>query len=471
MERNARRLRYRAIGAACRDLGIGDLLFAHHANDQSETALIRMVHGYYGKGLAAMAAESRIPECEDMYGVSSSGTPRKTDENSSGMLVEAGGVTIRRPLLNFSKDQLIATCEEAGVKWVEDHTNKDPTLTLRNTVRHLNENNKLPRALRHNRLLEMVQRVGRRKAYQEKAADQRLAECTIKLNIPAGSAECIIPDETRYKVNKGNADEAKVNLLRKLLLLVAPTDHIQDSNLELASRDFLTKIPFQINTGGAAMIYEKWVEGGSRYLVHRNPPYSNDATTRVRLNVERQQNRTSSFSGGVELRWSDWVLWDRRYWIRAGTFGHTGFGVNIRPLAPEDIAELRNSKGEGAGVDKRLLQQRLAGAKANLRSTLPVMVQTKKDESGKPKEHIIALPTLQWSRPGWKAYTQRLIESMAANKGRLPSRFLYEIHFKHVDDSLTKGFRPLDPVSHGYEPDEDEVDTSTESGSWIPDPR
>ena len=54
VESVARRLRYRALGRECRDQGIANLLFAHHADDQAETTLMRLANNYLGSGLAGM---------------------------------------------------------------------------------------------------------------------------------------------------------------------------------------------------------------------------------------------------------------------------------------------------------------------------------------------------------------------------------------------------------------------------------
>ncbi|KAE9397387.1 adenine nucleotide alpha hydrolases-like protein [Gymnopus androsaceus JB14] len=43
---------------------------------------------------------------------------------------------IVRPLLNFPKDRLLATCEENKLSYVTDETNFQPELTLRNALRH-----------------------------------------------------------------------------------------------------------------------------------------------------------------------------------------------------------------------------------------------------------------------------------------------------------------------------------------------
>lgn len=80
-----------------RYLGAGDLLLtAHHANDQAETLLLRLVRGTGSRGLAAMAAQRPL---------------------GPGLLV--------RPLLVFSRAQLEAYAQSQQLHWVEDESNQD----------------------------------------------------------------------------------------------------------------------------------------------------------------------------------------------------------------------------------------------------------------------------------------------------------------------------------------------------------
>ena len=90
----ARAARYDLLTSTCRTKNIDALLIAHQREDQAETILMRLAKGSGFDGLAGI-------------------DPVSTRD----------GVVLVRPLLAFSKEQLIATCETAGISFVTDPSN------------------------------------------------------------------------------------------------------------------------------------------------------------------------------------------------------------------------------------------------------------------------------------------------------------------------------------------------------------
>ena len=221
LETNARRLRYRCLARNMAQLRIVSLLLAHHEDDQYETILMRLLSGYglHGgiRGLRGMRAANDLPECHGIYGAHRSGfwddqkgsspyvqlRPSRrerrqikadlrsemdyavlADELRAGgggewdrlaaarlwdhapegpvplpaMRTEDLGVVAYRPLLPFAKERLVATCTANGVTWFEDHTNADPTLTMRNALRHMVRAHELPQALQKPAVLQLAAR-------------------------------------------------------------------------------------------------------------------------------------------------------------------------------------------------------------------------------------------------------------------------------------------------------------------------
>ena len=100
IEAAARAARYKFMTDFCRDNGIEYLLTAHQADDQIETFLMNLSRGSGVFGLAAMQPVS-----------------------------ERDGVKIVRPLLNVSRDELRAFCDEHGIKYFTDEMNNDARYT------------------------------------------------------------------------------------------------------------------------------------------------------------------------------------------------------------------------------------------------------------------------------------------------------------------------------------------------------
>ncbi|MCE9550584.1 MAG: tRNA lysidine(34) synthetase TilS [Betaproteobacteria bacterium] len=101
LEAAARKARYAALLA-----GEGDVLLAHHQDDQAETLLLQLLRGAGVNGLAAMP-------------------PLREEE----------GKRLLRPLLNVSRSQLLAYANTHHLRWIEDESN-DSLHYDRNFLRH-----------------------------------------------------------------------------------------------------------------------------------------------------------------------------------------------------------------------------------------------------------------------------------------------------------------------------------------------
>jgi len=103
-EAAARRARYAALAAL---LDVGEtLVTAHHAEDQVETVLLRLLRGAGVRGLGSIATRGAF---------------------GPGQLV--------RPLLTVSRAELEAYARAHGLGWIEDPTNRDMAID-RNFLRH-----------------------------------------------------------------------------------------------------------------------------------------------------------------------------------------------------------------------------------------------------------------------------------------------------------------------------------------------
>ena len=121
IEARARTARYEALTELCVYHGIEDLLLAHHQNDQAETVLLQLMRGAGVAGLSSMP-ESRIL-------ATSQEQASKTRQKGS-----ASSITLWRPLLRLSRDELEAYAREHKLKWIEDPSNRSSKYR-RNAIR------------------------------------------------------------------------------------------------------------------------------------------------------------------------------------------------------------------------------------------------------------------------------------------------------------------------------------------------
>ena len=87
--------------------GLSGALYAHHADDQAETVLLRLLRGGGWRGLTGMARSTTV-----------------------------GGLRVVRPLLDVRRDELRAALRARGQPWREDASNANPRY-LRNRARML----------------------------------------------------------------------------------------------------------------------------------------------------------------------------------------------------------------------------------------------------------------------------------------------------------------------------------------------
>ncbi|KAL4741970.1 PP-loop family-domain-containing protein [Aspergillus similis] len=261
-ETHARRLRFQALGKACRDRGIGALLLGHHQDDTVETALWRLSSGARGAGLTGISPVARIPECHGLYGVASSGSTvlardywqgqkQELEQTRRGELpVSTGGILIHRPLLSFPKSRLLTTCHENGIPYVTDPTNFDPTLTPRNAIRSLLASNSLPRALRTESILSLIGKCQGLIRDSHNLSDKILASRTtlLGLGLKSGSltvrfkpAPCTWSSHDEEKgISPSHLQELQSLTLRRITDLVSP---YEDNHFPLRSYvDFTSRV-------------------------------------------------------------------------------------------------------------------------------------------------------------------------------------------------------------------------------------
>ncbi|KAI0121435.1 adenine nucleotide alpha hydrolases-like protein [Hypoxylon sp. NC0597] len=461
----ARTLRYRKLGSACANRNIVSLLLAHHEDDQYETVLMRLLQGHGSRGLRGIKKAHDIPECNGLFGADGSGyvddqlrphpfykmTPTRrerkhirqrlrsdvsrlmaeaelndsatelndvelediyqlkqvTSFEPNALDVEDGGVMVYRPLLEFSKDRLIATCLENNVPWWEDSTNKDPTLTMRNALRHMYRGYSLPKALQKPSILALSTRCERRVQAQEAEANRLLSRTIIHDFEPvAGTATVQFPifklrperrnfrSSLRRQARLLKKREIAAILLRKVLALVSPEsqppllttleNHVARFFPSLAlpeeaatvhppkafSISGVFLVPIVSNsrsTSALGKITNEQQKQQLSWYLSRAPYPSNLPVPRVRTPywaVERNRKKKWKLSPRMP-----WALWDGRYWIHVEH--RLPYRLIVQPFLPEHAKPFRELLSPDDQSRLTALLKRYAPGK--VRFTLPAI--------------------------------------------------------------------------------------------------
>lgn len=111
IEEAGRKVRYAFLENVCRSLSAKRVVTAHHAEDQAETVLFRMLRGTGLRGLRGM--------------------------RPARPLTEDGDIQLVRPMLRLRRADGVAYLQTRHISFMHDDTNDDTSAGRRNYVRHL----------------------------------------------------------------------------------------------------------------------------------------------------------------------------------------------------------------------------------------------------------------------------------------------------------------------------------------------
>ncbi|RSL99350.1 hypothetical protein CDV31_012216 [Fusarium ambrosium] len=524
LEGLARTYRYRALGGQCNYLGATSLFFAHHRDDQYETVLMRLLGGHGYRGLQGIREANSIPECYDMHGVYKSGlvddqrqvspflsfrppvremkrlrsifrdekmaepwkhgfkrlekelvdrypghNPSEKEPNEPYLKpldIEDGGVMIYRPLLEFDKDRLIATCEANNIPWVEDKTNKDPTLTTRNAIRYLVRNHELPKALQKPAILALAERAKRRTKLEEAEAHRYLVREAIVKDFDPNAGTLLIqfptlrPFKGRHKrrslnpTNELRKEHRRLIMaiaVRKLIDFVTPEYHLPPlANLDNVVNRLLPDLAPNPNPSPpkafamSGVLFDPIVQGNSvKWFLSRAPYTSNQPLPmaklfgvldhRVRFDKEEAKDIAEANPGFRNMGWKRSKMFDGRYWVRIGYNNRPVFLV--QPYRAEYAKVFRKALPPMRRARLEKLLKHYAPGK--IRYSLPALYGVER-ERDHYSQHVtttltlLALPSLGIHIPGLERWVK------------------YEVRYKNVDKTLL-GHRPRgERTSHVY---------------------
>ncbi|OBT79030.1 hypothetical protein VF21_02395 [Pseudogymnoascus sp. 05NY08] len=444
----ARTYRFQALGKACRDHDIQSLFLAHHRDDQAETVLMRMINGHRKDGLCGMRLSGDIPECRGIYGVHQSGVSAPASQiefgriasgNSRslgspgddmpstispiGMRIESGGIKVYRPLLCFTKQELRDTCEANGMSWFEDKTNADPTLTMRNAIRHIYANNKLPVALQKPSILALAKRLQESRNRDMERRNKSFAQKVQILKFEPSVPYCSVYFEP---LNLGYNARSSMEIsstefedaswwLRAVIQLISPVENIALGTLSTAVQRIYPELDSQAGHDStprkaftvAGVMFEPAPSDMHDTLLSSHKDYSPTASEGSTLAPQQIADRHwivrpqpykrgkephlefNPFQGqDEEAYWRDndsWKLFDGRFWIRI--LNLTSANISLRPFQAEDVHKLKGTEFLEQLEQREKLLLPLKASK--FRYVLPAIVA---EVDG--AERVVGLPTL-----------------------------------------------------------------------------
>jgi tRNA(Ile)-lysidine synthase len=314
------------------------------------------------------------------------------------ILVSHAGIKLYRPLLEFPKSRLIATCEANSVPFVTDSSNFDPKTTERNAIRWLISNDKMPMALRQDSVL----RIGAASARCEEARSKKLIQLmnathVTNFDIRSSRLTVVPPREIGNLYNASDADAAFY--VDRLLSLVSPGGKVTESFMQLKSiarwmflelrdqRPSKLDIPANLRTCTARDV-----------LIQRRsvgPVFAFEMTRRP-FRADQDPHITFStapfYAKGKDRDWSKWTVWDGRYWIRIRVSDANDLkNFKVRALRQSDMEELNGRRDKHFEKIRLKLENTLRqAAPGKVRYTLPVFVEG---------EELRALPTFDIEFP------------------------------------------------------------------------
>lgn len=348
-EKKARIARYSALSHACIKHNITDIYMAHHANDQAETVLLRLLSGSGWQGLTGMQSCAYNPV--------------------SSLIYDAHRIRVHRPLLSIPKARLTATCKARQMPWFEDATNADPKYTMRNAIRQVfRDQESLPHQLREPQLLHLSVELS------ERLDNFRVAKAAIarRVDLVLCQMSCSLSFEVDPILESCYSRALQMSFLEDVCRIVSPTEQVNNMAMKavlqlLQRRQEYDHKEVQITAGGVI-----WRCHSGRCSLSRQA-YSRDQGDEATVVV-----RHNEASAGKAH-----VLFDRRYYLLFEKLQET---LIVRNLRKSDMVALRAAAQlfeRNADLD-RILNH----VKGPVRFTLPAVFS-------KASGQLLALPSAE----------------------------------------------------------------------------
>ncbi|KAI5956916.1 hypothetical protein KGF54_000535 [Candida jiufengensis] len=368
-EEVARTKRYDLMNQICNELDIPVLFLGHHRDDQLETFVQRLQGNSSIFGLAGTRMTAIMPLARDL-------TPLELSKYKK--------VRLMRPLLGFDKGDILETCQENQIPVIIDPTNLDINLTKRNYLRNLfgeilpNKCNEFKvkngnttsfpyESIMKKELINTQQVcINLVDSLEEKAHNLYLWLVGANLFHEYPSFSRLLIELPKKCFEGSNKFITSRFLYQKLYpystlkhyhwaytklerQLIPKIDHWLRSNPTNAFKCTMMNLKFEVSTKNSSIVMD----------INKTP-----LTRSELIKVERVVQITNG--------WSEWILFDKRFWLRFKLKKKNHTTIKIIPYF---------HKSHHSMIDKSLSEQFEFDGRLN---SLPVIINNDK---------IIALPT------------------------------------------------------------------------------
>jgi tRNA(Ile)-lysidine synthase len=225
IQERARKARYRLIAGWLDERGLPAVCTGHHRDDQAETLLMRLSRGAGVRGLAAMRPSAGLPG--------------------------AAALRLLRPLLGWSRSELVDVCAAADVQPAADPSNDDETYERVRVRRAMSDLNLDPQSLARSAEL-----LGAADEAIEWAVEREWSDLVRQADGAAIYAPGPAPNEIRRRI------------VGRILAVLA-----SEGSDELRGRE-LDRLLETLESGGSATLRGVLAKGGETWRFEPAPPRS-----------------------------------------------------------------------------------------------------------------------------------------------------------------------------------------------------
>ena len=318
IQERARHARYDLLARSCYDIGASRLLVGHTQDDQAETIAMRQRSGASWRGLAGISDIIHAP-----------------------LWPQTRHLTIGRPLLNVSRQQTRAYCQDNGVAFFDDPSNEDTDYQRVSVRQALSGDSE-----RRGSLLALGQEMRARRGKEARAVKSWL------------SREVTLTDYGRAEITQNALTDMPLAALADMARFMGGQSYRADMAQVQALRDHIAAPDFAARTLGGSLFYAVPDRG------------ANDETIGVVRDPGGVLGRREKAAAMLELTPNRLAVWDGRFEVETSRTG-----VHMAALWP--------ARGQ---LDKRA-KQRLGAIASPARRTLPAFFKG---------DTLLAAPHLQY---------------------------------------------------------------------------